>query len=181
MKGPTLMIGYQGVPYEETFDDEGFFRTSDGGYIDDRFRLVWEGRLNDIVKTGGANVSPLEVNAVLETHPGVRISRAVGVPHETLGEMLVACIVAHEGADLTEAELRVFAKEFLASYKVPRRVLFVREDELKLTGSAKVKLGDLRELASTRLDAEKRQALLFEKRSKKLLDAVARWGSQRTP
>jgi acyl-CoA synthetase (AMP-forming)/AMP-acid ligase II len=101
------------------------------------------------------------VDAVLETHPGVRISRAVGVPHETLGEMLVACIVAHEGADLTEAELRDFAKEFLASYKVPRRVLFVREDELKLTGSAKVKLGDLRELASTRLDAEKRQALLF--------------------
>jgi fatty-acyl-CoA synthase len=155
VKGPTLMIGYVGIPYEDTFDREGFFCTSDGGYIDDRLRLVWEGRLNDIVKTGGANVSPLEVDAVLETHPGVRISRAVGVPHETLGEMLVACIVAHEGAALTENAVRDFAKTYLASYKVPRRVLFVREDELKLTGSAKVKLGDLRELATKRLEAER--------------------------
>ena len=71
---------YRGVPIADTLDDEGYFRTGDGGYIDDKGRLFWEGRLNDIVKTGGANVSPVEVDAILEAIPGVRISRAVGVP-----------------------------------------------------------------------------------------------------
>jgi len=152
VKGPTLMLGYLGVPLEETFDEEGFFRTGDGGYIDERDRLVWEGRLNDIIKTGGANVSPLEVDEVLATHPGVKVARTVGVPHDTLGEMVVACVVRHEGAELTESAIRDFLKSRLASYKIPRRVLFVNEDELSLTGSAKVKLSELRKLAQTKLE-----------------------------
>jgi fatty-acyl-CoA synthase len=151
VKGPTLMLGYIGVPVEETFDSEGFFRTGDGGYIDARDRLVWEGRLTDIIKTGGANVSPAEVDDVLATYPGTRMNRTVGVPHDTLGEMVVACVVPHEGSKLEESAIREFLKSHLASYKVPRRVLFVREDELALTGSAKVKLSALRELAMKRL------------------------------
>ena len=151
VKGPTLMLGYIGVPLNETLDEQGFFPTGDGGYIDERNRLVWEGRLNDIIKTGGANVSPIEVDEVLAACPGVKVTRTVGVPHETLGEMVVACVVAHEGAKLEEGAIREFLKSRLASYKVPRRVLFVREDELSLTGSAKVKLSELRELANKRL------------------------------
>jgi acyl-CoA synthetase (AMP-forming)/AMP-acid ligase II len=154
IKGATLMLGYIGVPIDETLDAEGYFRTGDGGFIDAQDRLVWEGRLNDIVKTGGANVSPVEVDAVLAACPGVRISRSVGVPHETLGELLVACIVPYEGATLDEDTVRAFAKERLASYKVPRRVLFVTEEDFSLTGSAKVKTSVLRELAAKRLAAE---------------------------
>jgi acyl-CoA synthetase (AMP-forming)/AMP-acid ligase II len=154
VKGATLMLGYVGVPLDETLDDEGFLRTGDGGWIDDQDRLFWEGRLNDIVKTGGANVSPVEVDGVLSTYPGVKVSRTVGVPHETLGEMVVACIVPNEGEALEEGAIRDFLKERLASYKVPRRVVFVREEELSLTGSAKVKLSDLRELAAKKLAAE---------------------------
>jgi fatty-acyl-CoA synthase len=153
VKGPTMMLGYLGVPLEETFDGAGFFRTGDGGYIDARERLIWEGRLNDIIKTGGANVSPVEVDEVLATYPGVKVGRTVGVPHESLGEMVVACVVPHADAALDEDAVREFLKTRLASYKVPRRVLFVRDDELTLTGSAKVKLGDLRELAIKRLAA----------------------------
>jgi fatty-acyl-CoA synthase len=153
VKGPTLMLGYIGVAAEETFDTEGFFRTGDGGYIDELDRLVWEGRINDIIKTGGANVSPVEVDGVLATYPGIKVNRTVGVPHETLGEMVVACVVPQEGATLEEAAIREFLKGRLASYKVPRRVVFVREDELALTGSAKVKLSELRKLAMTRLEA----------------------------
>lgn len=153
VKGPTLMLGYLGVPLDETLDDEGFFRTGDGGYVDAENRLYWEGRLNDIIKTGGANVSPLEVDAAIATHPQVKMVRSVGVPHDTLGEMIVACIVAREGTAPTEAAIRDFTKELLASYKVPRRVVFVREDELSLTGSSKIKLSDLRELAAKRLAA----------------------------
>ena len=153
VKGPTLMIGYIGVPPEETFDDEGFFLTGDGGYIDEKGRLVWEGRLTDIIKTGGANVSPLEIDEVLNTYPGIRVGRTVGVPHETLGEMVVACIVPHEGRSLEEDSIRDFLKEKLASYKVPRRVLFFTNDELAMTGSAKIKSNTLRQLASERLKA----------------------------
>jgi fatty-acyl-CoA synthase len=151
VKGPTLMLGYIGVPLDETLDAEGFFATGDGGYMDEKGRLVWQGRLNDIIKTGGANVSPVEVDAELAGCPGVKHSITVGVPHETLGELVVACVVTEEGRSLTESTVRDFLKERLASYKVPRRVLFVDEAELSLTGSAKVKTGALRELAAKRL------------------------------
>jgi len=153
VKGPTLMLGYIDVPVDETLDDEGFFRTGDGGYMDDAGRLVWEGRLTDIIKTGGANVSPVEIDGVLAGYPGLRIGRTVGVPHDTLGEIVVSCVVPHDGATLEEAAIREFLQDRLASYKVPRRVLFFREEELSMTGSAKVKSGALRELAARRLRA----------------------------
>jgi fatty-acyl-CoA synthase len=154
VKGPTLMLGYIDVPIDETLDEEGFFRTGDGGYMDDAGRLVWEGRLTDIIKTGGANVSPLEIDGVLAAFPGLRIGRTVGVPHETLGEVVVTCVVPHDGATLEEAAIRDFLRGRLASYKVPRRVLFFREDELSMTGTAKVKSSRLRELAAKRIKAE---------------------------
>jgi fatty-acyl-CoA synthase len=153
VKGPTLMLGYLGMPRDEVLDAEGFFHTGDGGYIDERGWLFWEGRLNDVIKTGGANVSPAEVDRVLADHPGVKLCQTVGVPHATLGELVVSCVVPHAGARLDEQALREFARARLASYKAPRRVLFVREDELPLTGSAKVKAKELRELAAKRLAA----------------------------
>ena len=154
VKGPTLMLGYLGIPLDQSLDEEGFLRTSDGGYIDAEGRLFWEGRLNDIIKTGGANVSPLEIDAVIREHPGVKVSQTVGVPDDLLGEMVVGCIVPHEGVTLSENEIKTFAKEKLASYKVPRRVLFFDEQELETTGSAKIKTAELRKLASGRLAAE---------------------------
>jgi fatty-acyl-CoA synthase len=155
VKGPTLMLGYLRVAAEEVFDAEGFFHTGDGGFIDPEGRLHWQGRLNDIIKTGGANVSPLEIDAVLAECPGVKIARTVGVPHDTLGEMVVACIVTEAGAALDESLVRAFAAERLSSYKVPRRVIFLAESELSLTGSNKVKTAALRDLAARRLAAER--------------------------
>lgn len=154
VKSPTLMLGYLGIPLDETLDEEGFFRTGDGGYVDLQGRLFWEGRLNDIIKTGGANVSPVEIDTILLQCPGVKAVKTVGVPHDTLGELVVACIVPHAGATLDEERVRNFAKEQLASYKVPRRVLFFGEDELELTGTAKIKSAGVRALAVERLEAE---------------------------
>jgi fatty-acyl-CoA synthase len=154
VKGPTLMLGYIGIALDDTLDADGFFRTGDGGYFDEQGRLFWEGRLNDIIKTGGANVSPVEVDAVLAKCPGVKITKTVGVPDELLGELVVACIVPADGVHLREDDVRSFAKQQLASYKVPRRVLFFAENELETTGSAKVKASALRELAAQRLTAE---------------------------
>jgi fatty-acyl-CoA synthase len=151
VKGPTTMFGYLRVALEDTFDEEGFFRTGDGGFVDDQGRLHWQGRLNDIIKTGGANVSPLEIDAVLVECPGVKIAATVGVPHDTLGEIVVACVVPMAGASIDEAQVRSFVSKRLSSFKVPRRVLFVAESDLSLTGSNKVKTGPLRELAIKRL------------------------------
>ncbi len=145
------MMGYLGVPLEETLDDEGFFRTGDAGHVDGEGRLFWKGRLNDIIKTGGANVSPLEIDAAIRKCPGVKVNQTVGVPHDTLGEMVVTAVVPHLGAKLDEDAVRRFARETLASYKVPRRVLFFTEDDLEITGSAKIKTADLRELVAKKL------------------------------
>ena len=78
------------------------------------------------------------------------------MPHETLGEMVVACVVPSEGSVLDETSIRNYLKERLASYKVPRRVLYFGDDELSLTGSAKIKASDLRQLASERLSVVER-------------------------
>ncbi len=151
IKGPTLMMGYIGKSAEECFDEQGFYRTGDGGYIDDQGHLFWEGRLNDIIKTGGANVSPEEVDVIIAQYPGIKRTQTVGIPHETLSEMVVACVVPIDGVQLDEAEVIKFIKERLASYKVPRRVLMFSESEYPLTGNEKVKAGDLRALAAKRI------------------------------
>lgn len=151
VKGPTLMLGYLGTPLSETLDSDGFFRTGDGGHLDEGGRLFWEGRLNDIIKTGGANVSPVEVDEVLIGIPGVKVARTVGVAHDTLGEVVVACIVPHDNANLEAEAVRRDVREQLASYKVPRHVLFFGDDEIALTGSAKIKTDEVRTLATERL------------------------------
>ncbi|MQY18752.1 class I adenylate-forming enzyme family protein [Nocardia macrotermitis] len=151
VKGPTLMLGYLGMPLSETLDADGYFHTGDGGYLDATGRLYWKGRLTDIIKTGGANVSPLEVDEALIGYPGVKVARTVGVPHDTLGEMVVACLVPHEGTPPDPDALRTHLRERLASYKIPRHILFFDESDIALTGSAKIKSSDLRELAARRL------------------------------
>ena len=154
VKGPTLMLGYLGIPLADSVDEEGYFRTGDGGRIDGEGRLFWEGRLNDIIKTGGANVSPLEIDEAIRAMPGIRISQTVGVPHDTLGEMVVACVVFHEGCDRSEKELQQSLREVLASYKIPRRFLSLTEEEIGLTGTAKIKTSEMRTLAVSRLAEE---------------------------
>jgi fatty-acyl-CoA synthase len=153
IKGPTLMLGYIGKTLEETFDDEGYFCTGDGGYVDDAGRLFWEGRLTEMIKTGGANVAPPEIDAVIATYPGIKLTQTVGVPHETLGEMVVACIVPQDGKALDKNALMEFLKERLASFKLPREVLLFSEEELAVTGSGKIKFKMLREIAVKRLAA----------------------------
>jgi fatty-acyl-CoA synthase len=154
IKGPTLMQSYLGKTVEETFDDEGYFCTGDGGYVDAQGRLYWEGRLNDIIKTGGANVSPEEVDAAIASYPGVKRVQTVGVPHDTLSEMVVSCVVAIDGSALEEAAIIAHLKTTLASYKIPRRVLFFEESEFALTGNEKIKGAEIRKLACKRLGVE---------------------------
>lgn len=159
IKGPTLMSGYLGKAPEECFDAEGFFCTGDGGYVDREGRFFWEGRLNDMIKTGGANVSPVEVDDVIARFAGVKRTQTVGVPDDLLGEMVVACIVPLEGAELSESEIIAFVKREIASFKAPRKVLFFSDEDYAITGSEKVKASVVRDLAVKRLEAENSQGL----------------------
>lgn len=154
VKGPTLTPGLLKVPLEDSVDGDGFLHSGDEGYFTDAGRLVWKGRLSDIIKTGGANVSPAEIEEALGSHAQVQSGFIVGVPHETLGEMVVACVLLRSGEASDEKELRAHVRETLASYKVPRRVLFYAEEELPVTGSNKVRRKDLAEDAAKRLAAE---------------------------
>lgn len=151
VRGPTLMLGYVGVPPAATFDADGFFRTGDAGWVDDAGRLHWTGRADELIKTGGANVSPVEIEEALVRHPGLKAAVAVGVPDPLLGEVVVVCAVRHEGATVGEDDVRGFLRGRLASYKIPRHVLFVDEAELSFTGNRKIRARELRRLAAARL------------------------------
>lgn len=153
LKGPTLMQGYVGKPPEACFDSEGFFCTGDGGYIGPNDDLIFEGRLTEIIKTGGANVSPDEIDEAISQYPGVRRTKTVGIPDDMLGERIVSCIVPQEGVSLDEQKLRTFLKERLASFKLPKNVLLVNEQDIAVTGSGKVKVVELRQFVTKRLQS----------------------------
>lgn len=123
----------------------------DDGYLGDEGHLLWEGRPGKIIKTGGANVSPLEIDEDIQTMPGVRMMKAIGIAHDSLGEEVISCIVRHEGMDSEAEEVRAFARTRLASYKVPRHGIFLREEDLALTTSGKLKAADLKDIVSQQL------------------------------
>ena len=153
VKGTTLMLGYVKKLPEECFDEDGFFHTGDAGFVDAEGYLHWTGRMTEMIKTGGANVSPVELEETLLRHPGLKAALTIGVPDEKLGEMVVLCAVAHDGVSVDEDDVRGFLRGRVATYKIPRRVLFFEEDELSLTGNAKIRSDALRKLALQRLSS----------------------------
>jgi acyl-CoA synthetase (AMP-forming)/AMP-acid ligase II len=150
VRGVTLMRGYYKVDPEECFDEDGWFRTKDSGHVDEAGYLHWHGRLSGLIKTAGANVSPAEVEAAVANWGRLKLGSVVGVPHPRFGEAVVLCAV--RSLDPVSAEdITGHLRGVLASYKVPRRVLFFDDEELTYTGSQKVRLEDLRSLAARRV------------------------------
>ena len=150
--GPTLMEHYVGRTRDECFDADGFFHTGDAGYFDDDGNVHWTGRRTEMIKTAGANVSPAELEVQLRACPPLKLARVIGVPDPRLGQVVVLCAVLKEGAGATEEEIRAFLRDRVASYKVPRHVLFFAEGEIPMTGSDnKVRDAELAELVRTRL------------------------------
>jgi acyl-CoA synthetase (AMP-forming)/AMP-acid ligase II len=150
--GATLMLGYLGRPRSATFDADGFFHTGDLGHVDADGIVHYTGRGTEMIKTGGANVSPAELEVALRACPPVKLSRVVGVDDARLGQVVVACVVCREGATATEADVRSFLRERVASYKVPRHVLFLSADEMPMTpAGTKVRDDALLDLVRRRL------------------------------
>jgi fatty-acyl-CoA synthase len=98
-----------------------------------------------MIKTGGINVAPLEVEGVLLAHPAVKQAYVVGLPDRSKGEVAAAAIELHEGATATAEALTAFCRERLAGYKVPARIVFKKRDEFPLTATGKVQKPRLRE------------------------------------
>jgi acyl-CoA synthetase (AMP-forming)/AMP-acid ligase II len=153
VKGPTVMKGYLKVAPEDCFDSDGYFPTGDAGFVDDSGMLHWTGRTTDLIKTGGANVSPVEVEEILLRHPDLAACLVVGVPDETFGEIVVLLAALHPGRDVSEGDIQGWLHGRISSYKVPRRVLFVDEAELEKTNNSKLRTDAARQLATRHLSA----------------------------
>jgi acyl-CoA synthetase (AMP-forming)/AMP-acid ligase II len=154
VRGPTLMEGYYKVPSDSTFDADGFFKTGDLGYFDAAGCLHFATRLKDVIKTAGVNVAASEVEEALARHPAVRSAHVVGVADAVRGENVAAFVVLR--ADASADDLRAFCKASLASYKVPRHVFVIDDDELPRTGTGKIEKAALRRAAEARLAAAPR-------------------------
>lgn len=154
VKGLTLMRGYYKVDPEATLDADGFYHSADGGFLDADGYVHWNGRLSNLIKTGGANVSPMEIEESLLGFPNMRTGIPFGAPHPTLGEVIVLCAVAIEGSILDESEILAFLKEKLATYKLPKKVLMFTEAELDFTGNQKIQVNKLIDKALARLRDE---------------------------
>jgi acyl-CoA synthetase (AMP-forming)/AMP-acid ligase II len=150
-RGAILMAHYAGMRREESFDPDGFFHTGDLGFVDEDGHLHWTGRIKDMIKTGGANVAPCEIEEAATAIGSLKLCRALGVPDSRLGEMIVLCAVRHDGADICEDRITAALRAKLAAYKVPRRVLFFAIEDYPLTASGKVKDKELQQLALARL------------------------------
>ncbi len=103
-------------------NDEGWFATKDGGWLDDEGFLYVEGRLDDVIVRGGENISPGEIEDVLLAHPSVADAAVVGVPDVDWGEAVAAVVVANTGAQIDVDELQEFVRERLRSAKTPARI-----------------------------------------------------------
>ena len=128
IKGPTVIDGYENNPAANAAAfTSGWFRTGDEGYIDADGYLFLTGRLKEQINRGGEKISPLEVDEALLRHPSVAQAVTFAVPHDKLGEDVAAAVVAAEGSEVDERELRSFLSQSLAAFKVPRRVLVLDE------------------------------------------------------
>jgi acyl-CoA synthetase (AMP-forming)/AMP-acid ligase II len=135
IRGPGVMSEYENNPTatREGFID-GWFRTGDQGSMDTDGYLTITGRLKEIINRGGEKISPREVDEILMEHPAVHQCVTFGVPHEMLGEEVAAAIVLKDGAACDDRELRRFASVRLADFKVPKRILFLKEIPVGATG-----------------------------------------------
>ena len=137
LRGYSLLIGMYKREREEVFDAEGWYHTGDRGYFRDGL-LFFTGRANEMIKTGGSNVSPREVEVALELFPEIELALVFGIPDPVLGEVVVAGVVPARGAAFDEDAVREGLRKELSSYKVPTAIVELAPDDVPfgVTGKA---------------------------------------------
>ena len=147
VRGYIVTRGYYKRPEEtaKVIDADGWFHTGDMGLMRPDGHMRFLGRYKDMLKIGGENVDPMEVEAFLMTHPAVQAASVVGLPDARLSEVAVAFVQRQAGRALSEQEVIEHCRGRVASFKIPRHVVFV--DEFPMTSSGKVQKVKLRERA----------------------------------
>ncbi|HEU5348009.1 MAG TPA: acyl-CoA synthetase [Ktedonobacterales bacterium] len=127
VRGPHVFTGYINRPEAtaEAFSPDGWFKTGDLGWVSDDGYFTITGRARELIISGGYNIYPREIEDVLATHPAVAEVAVLGAPDEDMGEQVVAAIVPKAGETPPAEDIIAFCRERLASYKKPRRVVFV--------------------------------------------------------
>jgi len=139
IRSPANMTEYWNRPDDtrEAFDSEGYFRSGDLGRFDEDGFLYVVGRVKDMILRGGENIAALEVEEVFYEHPDVAEIAVIGLPDERLGEAVGAVIHPKPGSGLTEENLREFAADRLAAFKIPQTIWLV-DEPLPRGGTAKI-------------------------------------------
>jgi fatty-acyl-CoA synthase len=147
------MTEYYRKPAETAaaFTTDGWFRTGDAAMWLADGCLRFLGRYKDMLKVGGENVDPMETEGLLLEHPAVQQVAVVGLPDERLGEVAVAYVQRREGAALDAEEVLGYCRGKVASFKLPRHVVFI--DAFPMTESGKIRKAELREDAKKRFGA----------------------------
>ncbi|HSG78012.1 MAG TPA: AMP-binding protein [Acidimicrobiia bacterium] len=142
VRGYSLFEGYWKDPEKqaESVTADGWLRTGDLCTVDADGRISYEGRLKDMLKVGGENVAAIEIESFLANHPSVKLAQVVGIPDEKYLEVPAAFVQLHDHAAATADELVEFCRGKIASFKVPRRVVFVDEWPMSATKIQKFRL-----------------------------------------
>ena len=135
IKGENVTSGYENNPdaNKNSFSD-GWFRTGDQGYFDKDGYLKISGRLKEIINKGGEKISPLEVDNILMDHPNIEQAVCFGYEDKMLGEDIATAIIIKEGMQCTEDDIKIYANEKLAKFKIPKKIFFVNEIPKGATG-----------------------------------------------
>ena len=141
LRGPNMLKGYYKAP-DKTAEAirDGWFYTGDIGSVDADGNVMFHGRTKDMLKVGGENVAAAEIESHLQTHPAVKLAQVVGIPDPRYSEVPVAFIELAAGKNCEEDELIDHCRGFLAGFKVPRSVHFVREWPMSTSKIQKFKL-----------------------------------------
>lgn len=152
IRGPAMLAGLYKMQRADVFTPDGFYPTKDIVRIDKDGFLFPVGRTADMIKTRGANVSRLEVEAALAALPGVELPVVTGIADAEMGQMVAAAVVPKSGFVLTEAMLRDALSQTLSSFKIPRRIVFIDEDAIPRTSTGKIKLFELAAMIKAKVE-----------------------------
>jgi fatty-acyl-CoA synthase len=138
-RSPMLFDQYWKDPEltQKAFRGE-YFSAGDMGYRDEEGYYYLVDRKANMIISGGENIFPSEVENVVGGNPKVKDVAIIGIPHEKWGEQVAAVVVLHEGAIATEQEISEYCRGKIAGYKVPKKVVFIRDDEMPRSGAGKI-------------------------------------------
>jgi acyl-CoA synthetase (AMP-forming)/AMP-acid ligase II len=151
VRGYSLMQGLHKMERSAVFTPDGFYRTGDGGFFDSEGLLHFHGRLGEMIKSGGANVTPSEVEQVLVSYDTVQEAHVVGVDDPDRGQTVEAAVVLELGQASDGEALRARLKQEISAYKVPAHIFIFEPGTLPYTDTGKIDKRSLRDVLAERI------------------------------